>query len=1063
MPYSAEEVQASVEKVVLSTIQVKYDTLGVRRNDVSFSEIQQAAAGVFLLYYNSPFYVTWLGAQKLLELVTLEQQMEQSLETAIRSTGRRVQPIKDLTPLNNAKAALFELEGASSSRNKSVKDITKVPAFQRFVMNTDAFLAASGPAIKQNGDIVPTPQEARGNLPSLVSQLKTSHTELVRRAQALSVSISDYQSMNLPALVAGGVISRARQLLDDRSSELEALNETDRLTVIRGVILDLLSSKSLVQKYGAGTDVSQFYTVVGLGEPYSDETHLATSAFVEGTLGGSYGVVLKNCELDLYLDRVVTAKCSVPITQISAPDSGVIRIYGTFTGTPVIAGDVVVVPAGLSNQGTRWVITTVTATYVEGIGLVDATPEDPTQSFEFWEKPDVALVIPASYTAKIDGQIAEPFATNHASPNNELNIDVDGTDYLCPLTSGASVSASTLCTDINAVMSGTGVVAEQYFAPLHFSGHMTITGSTPTWTFTLVGAEVLPDTVVVGDIVTMLTGINVGAYVGITAIALDRKSFTAGGSYNADATPRVGEIGPLHRRVRLAVDDPESALSTRLKITVVGDTQKHIDTAITLGMAPGNYAISRPSTAQEVVDGLGGQTARAKFDVLFDPVRAPPIQAHTDPQSVNKVIFSVLTTTANTTGGFTPAVFIADQDISDVRIGAGVIIRNGDLANVGIAGTVIDVTYSSRTITATMDSFVAAGDVTLELGYAFASPPQKGDLVRIYGGPNAGDYYVGSIGASSFELFLENTTLPQFNNLNQPVTFSAAVGVQTITITSADQTTASRVRAQGSAGWLFFSSHDAEQAGTTPWFLLPQVVKGLLTGDLLELYLTQYNVYSSRHEVTAIAGQILKVFPDVDSTQAPIDFSTEKPVPFARLRLGHVADSSLFSTELTLWLGESAQQLTKWFQDFSRYVNPLLSNTNPTDLQVKDALSKLDELMTQLGELSTALNAYHVESIPAVDTLIKSFREKGGDRAADLLIEGQFSTFFGLDMHEASYAGSFMKSVRTVALNDMPVRKIDRADLTSSRVISKADSPDFEYDRTDIDPTPQPDPSTIPD
>jgi hypothetical protein len=84
-----------------------------------------------------------------------------------------------------------------------------------------------------------------------------------------------------------------------------------------------------------------------------------------------------------------------------------------------------------------------------------------------------------------------------------------------------------------------------------------------------------------------------------------------------------------------------------------------------------------------------------------------------------------------------------------------------------------------------------------------------------------------------------------------------------------------------------------------------------------------------------------------------------------------------------------------------------------------------------------------------VDELIRTYREKGSGRAIDILLTGQFSAFFGLDVHEVSYSGAMLNQMREIAQKDMPISKIGRKMSTTSRVISSIESTDYEYDTSD--------------
>ena len=67
-----------------------------------------------------------------------------------------------------------------------------------------------------------------------------------------------------------------------------------------------------------------------------------------------------------------------------------------------------------------------------------------------------------------------------------------------------------------------------------------------------------------------------------------------------------------------------------------------------------------------------------------------------------------------------------------------------------------------------------------------------------------------------------------------------------------------------------------------------------------------------------------------------------------------------------------------------------------------------------------------MEPVEAVDTLLRSFRENGADRAIDLLLDCRFAEFFGLKEAEASYAGELAERMRELAREDLPVSKYGR-------------------------------------
>jgi len=120
---------------------------------------------------------------------------------------------------------------------------------------------------------------------------------------------------------------------------------------------------------------------------------------------------------------------------------------------------------------------------------------------------------------------------------------------------------------------------------------------------------------------------------------------------------------------------------------------------------------------------------------------------------------------------------------------------------------------------------------------------------------------------------------------------------------------------------------------------------------------------------------------------------------------------------------------------------------------VQSYLAPLQEALSASGEgtLEFALREYTAPALPEVDALIRTFREKGSDRALDLLLRGRFQSFFGLTADESSYGGNAQAAMREVARQDLSLRKGNRTEAVQSREISSTTSPDYEFGQDDIE------------
>lgn len=300
--YTATEITAAVDKLVQGAIRRPYGILGERKTLDAFDDTMDAAAGVFILTPEAPFYVVQLGTRRLNDTVTGVVTDAASLYEAISNTGRRVRPLESVTSLGNARTALLALEGAGASRSSAFEDITQTPAFQRFDRHTSRFLDDSANAIKVGTEIVQTPVQARKSLGSLVSTVTAAFQDAQRRVGLLYAGIDDFNALNLPALLAQGVITKTRTVLEERITQLETLTPSQRLEFLRETVLDVLAGKAVVRGFGSLSRSGTFVLIEGEGVPFADADHPGTAALVQSTIGDPYSILTGGDELTFLVD-----------------------------------------------------------------------------------------------------------------------------------------------------------------------------------------------------------------------------------------------------------------------------------------------------------------------------------------------------------------------------------------------------------------------------------------------------------------------------------------------------------------------------------------------------------------------------------------------------------------------------------------------------------------------------------------------------------------------------------------------------------------------------------------
>jgi hypothetical protein len=1027
--FTSDEISTAVSALVQSTVARPYDTLGARRPDVTFTGVQTAAAGIFILYPLAPFYCIYLGTRRLLESITSEITVVGQLVESIGSLGRLVLDVEDLSPLNNAQAALQALSTAVSSGAPA--DITKLPQYQRYTTNVNAFLAGPASAIKLGGSVVPTPPEARAQIPSLVSQLQAAHEATVAAATLLANSIKDFASVNLSSLVAQGIISNASSVLSQDTAALAALPAAQRLAAVRTPILNLIAAKSVITAFGSFSGPSPFYTVTGTSFPYADANHLATPATLVGTKTGPY-VVMPGVSDAL----AITLDGGGAAINVTVPSSTFASIAGLTVESAPPAYEGGVVDGYLIGNGTH------------PTGLPVGTPIPSNSRLHF----------------KIDSVGGPTF---------------DITVQLTHVTDGPTItrrSAQNICDDINTELTTLGinadVVATPYFSPApHYIGSVNITPiSGDLAALDLVGGGSL-NAVLLGDTVVVASGANAGLWT-VTALNSSTEVTASFGTTPVSQTNASVQIGPKDRGVKISCVSART-ISQRWKLTVAASTATEQSTLTALGFSLGYNTQCSPTLISDVMSVLSMQTTKAGFSTSLDLTYPSSFSVTTDP--TNPYHLQALKFSSTATLTFASGIITLSGFTGLLAAGAAVgdtVVLPGQGSSVW---SVLSLTDTTLTASGSVTPTTGSG-VSFLLGPTLSAGAWQ--TLQITSGANKGSFLTDVGAATPIDIQLNlRTPIPHFSDPTTGVGVlgTASLGNELLAISSPTQTTSSSAGVSGTAVAVFWTSFPSVQTGSSPFFFMPKPTAGGVpsAGDLLEFFASNYANPSAICTVTTVdainGGYVIGVTPDVPDVPSSWTFG-QIPPPYVSLRHGHVVDFQSFETALSNWLALAPQQTTLFFQSLNRVINPLLANTNPTASDVGTAKSLILQLAVLLdindaqqnsaspsSTLESILTNYTVDPVSQIDTLIKTYQAQGADAAIDLLTGGQFSSFFGLTQDGTSYAGQMQAAMRSVAMNDLPVRAVNRSTSVQARNLGTSQSPDYEFSQEDTETGLKPD------
>lgn len=1017
--YTDEEIHTAVSSLIRTSIRRPTDSLGVRQIEVTFNDVQEAASGLFLLNQTSSLYLIQMGASRLLEALQVEADLVAQLYAALSVTARNVYPVENLSPLSNAKVALFELDSAVSSRTTSFKKLERAPAFQRFNANVDKFLSDNGLNIKSGGAIVATPQQAKIQIRALLPQVKEAHAETIRLLSLLQVALADYEALNLPSLAASGVIGRSRETISRILVLLEPQKPLERLEPLREVILALLSAKAVLRGIGDFKVPSEFFDLTGSGTPFSDASHLATPAKLSADKFAPYNI-LGSPILIVTVDG--GAPFNVTLTDALYPriDALISEGFNPVSIRLSLKGQPFNVQAGLSDTFSFYLFDPAFLVYVP---ITLTLPPGPQTAVSIAAAIQAAIVLAglvASYAATAAGvfvQIAALFVSPDAkivfgagNANTLLGFNQTG-GYLftalaparllgrligpfnttgpgaaefevslfhpaakqsiyvkVTVTIGLAVPTATIALDINAAILAVGLDAS-YFAT-DVTGHLQLqsTAGTP-YQMTIGGGGLNAIVGFANGQDSKGTDDNRTLIVDVPGLAGSpfTQILTAGAR---SATQVAAEIqaarGPNFLvNAQGAVDNQfvviqyqgaaPPAFTSSIQFPGTGNTAAPV-----LGFLTDVPFDGRPSTARQVVQDLNVLSDQIRAQVEVIPlVGGSSLLARTEPTDPSLVVVYKVRgdATATVPGLLTLGLTLASGTFTNVVVGDVVAVRDG--VNAGSKWTITSVAGASLVATGTFTP--VAGACFVEVGPVLGAV--FGDVVEVTTGTQSGIYTIAIVGPGSLAIPFEfevDGILPGFSTLdNRSNFFTCNVGKERVVVTSRNTTITSALTLDGPGGAFLFTAIPANATGTTPWLQLPSVVSGLGNGDLLVTYATSYLVPDTSHIISSVEGALIGFSPDISSV-GTFTFSLDTVPPFARLRSSAFDSYNTMRTRIATWLTLPANK-ANYFPELDRRINIILIQGNPTVGQVNDALNQLGLLSNILLQATSTAPAATAE------------------------------------------------------------------------------------------------------
>lgn len=331
-----------------------------------------------------------------------------------------------------------------------------------------------------------------------------------------------------------------------------------------------------------------------------------------------------------------------------------------------------------------------------------------------------------------------------------------------------------------------------------------------------------------------------------------------------------------------------------------------------------------------------------------------------------------------------------------------------------------------------------------------------GDMLLIRSGINAGYHRIVSVTRGAVDTVNVDSLTP-FKKTG--VSESWIILSETLKLTSiAEDLTTSLAIGDGNVNDLVGFTDDTT-AGTTTGFKAKEDGTyidfshiDIVEGDVVRVaHLSDIGTVSSEHEVLELSssGYQLELYPSLGT-----DWTLSS---FRILSAAAVAYED-FIDDLDGWYSWlDVTDFSSDIMELERVINPLLANKNPSSAQLNDArntLLSLKNLLTYQSPygLTEVLMGFQVMAVSRIDAALKMLKERGLDRAYDLLMDGKIEEFFAMDKDDASSSAYMLKSMRGVVRSDLRVSKFDEdADDTVLRGVVVGTDPDYDYSDADKD------------
>lgn len=995
--YLSEEIYSEVSKIFRTSLEAGREG-GSLNTKVEYLQLLEVAATTFLFNDDAIYHLIRLAANSLEALTKREVALIEDTLVALEDMSQIGDPVVDSATLSNASTALLTLDAAASLQGR--------PETARFIALMDKYAGKQRRNVISNatGGLVRTREEAREIIRTNLSRLSSVHAKLVERVNRLRDIMEDYNALDIPGRVSTNALLNIRANLESLKDNEALWSPAENLARSRKSALTALASKTAVK------------LLAEFSNP-QDLKYRSPNTPIPSTLRH---LMRATGEGDPAYGDSNSGPWSLPLSQI---------LFVTVDG------------------GTQYSVPT---TSVEGVAIRGQASEP--FAIDSGQQRLIGVV-----DRRLFDEAATSGSVGSVTLGNYLDLSFKhlGAPVLFPDKSTASDLHHRALTELRQLQSfnmtyaggggaiGTGFVAQDDIAAGPRDDHVGCYVEDSSGNkFEVAEASGAP---AFGSLVLVVPAGGPTPSGGSATLhgqvpGLSDTSF----NFSPDLTvaPAASERCVLGPTVKVA----DLTTGSRTSAQIVSDIQAGNPSSIPFGAALNLHVRARvaPESPERVMLELRNR-------------RDPFLSIGTDYLDVNDTVptgATFLSQAANQVLGFTPGgtadtLFPSNTWFSPTELGYEIL---GAVPDVSVQELRTTVAEGDSLVLASGSKLVQDSDATFQ-----SSGVAAGDVLVLSG--DEGGYYVVSSVNSQTEL--EVSRAADFSSSASGLDYS--IFRWRLRVSSQDNGVGSSL--------LFTAGGDFEFPTAVQYGSIKTVEAADIQGNLFKFNLAAagdlLRLLGSPDEyaVTAVSGTTLTVNPGVPSNTESAGFEVRRGAAKAFESLNSRLSTFTSSANL-LKLNRFDEDLSEVDTAITAAILPgqrFVASRERANRVLMDLLSILTDTLLRSDEyrvpqrvgpdtLLSILQSYSAAPSSALSSLINTFAERRYDRAVDLLVQGQLSSFFATDEESGSYGGALLKSSRS-ALGDLPKVptsqfKMEQAINSANRVVETRSS---EVDFSDTD------------